>query len=56
MVNYLEFKEAIKFITLTEFLYDRLADLEMRLAGVIISVTEKEELALKKFIKASIER
>ena len=56
MVNYLEFKEAIKFITLTEFSYDRLADLEMKLAGVIISVTEKEELALKKFIKASIER
>lgn len=55
-MNYLEFKEAIKFITLTEFSYDRLADLEMKLAGVIISVTEKEELALKKFIKASIER
>lgn len=55
-MNYLEFKEAIKFITLTEFSYDRLADLEMKLAGVIIRVTEKEELALKKFINASIER
>lgn len=56
MVNYLEFKEAIKFITLTEFSYDRLADLEMKLAGVIIRVTEKEELALKKFIADSVKR
>lgn len=55
-MNYLEFKEAIKFITLKEFSYDKLADLEAKLAGVIIKVTEKEELALKKFIKASVER
>ena len=55
-MNYLEFKEAIDFITFKDFSYDRLADLEMKLAGVIIRVTEKEELTLKKFIKASIER
>lgn len=54
-MNYLEFKEAINFITLQGFSYDRLADLEMKLAGVIIRVTEKEEFALKKFIKDSIE-
>lgn len=55
-MNYLEFKEAIDFITFEDFSYNRLADLERKLAGVIIRVTEKEELALKKFIKANIER
>ena len=56
MVNYVEFKEAIRFITSSLFPYDCLHDLEKQLAGVVIRVTEKEELALKKFIKASVER
>lgn len=55
-MNYLEFKEAIRFITSSLFPYDCLHDLEKQLAGIVIRVTDKEELALKKFIKANIER
>lgn len=55
-MNYLEFKEAIDFITFKDFSCNRLVDLETKLAGVIIRITEKEELALKKFIADSVKR
>ena len=55
-MNYLEFKEAIDFITFKDFSYNRLVDLERKLAGVIIRVTEKEEFAIKKFIADSVKR
>ena len=55
-MNYLEFKEAIDFITFKDFSCNRLVDLETKLAGVIIRITEKEEFALKKFIADSVKR
>ena len=55
-MNYSEFKEAIDFITFKDFSCNRLVDLETKLAGVIIRITEKEEFALKKFIADSVKR
>lgn len=55
-MNYFEFKESINFISSKLFPNDKLADLETKLAGVIIRITEKEELALKKFIEDSVKR